>query len=130
MFMPLKLKPSRGITSLCYAPRYEIFESQTPDGLKSELVIRETGREDGSLYTCLAENLFGKDERSIKVQVMEVPGRPLDVKVQDVWTRSVSVTWAPPYSGNSPIAKYVVQYWRDTGGKYGQPAEYLLIVLQ
>lgn len=22
------------------------------------------------------------------------------------------MTWSPPYSGNSPISKYIVQYWR------------------
>ncbi|GIY09045.1 contactin-4 [Caerostris extrusa] len=40
--------------------RYEIFETLTPKGLKSELVLREADRTDGQLYTCLTENPMGK----------------------------------------------------------------------
>ncbi|KAG8174516.1 hypothetical protein JTE90_003070, partial [Oedothorax gibbosus] len=50
--------------------RYEIFETLTPKGLKSELVLREADRIDGQLYTCSTENPYGKDERSIKLLVM------------------------------------------------------------
>ncbi|GFT72647.1 titin [Nephila pilipes] len=52
--------------------RYEIFETLTPKGLKSELVLREADRTDGQLYTCLTENPYGKDERSIKLLVMGI----------------------------------------------------------
>ncbi|XP_071041345.1 cell adhesion molecule Dscam1 [Parasteatoda tepidariorum] len=93
--------------------RYEIFETLTPKGLKSELVLREANRADGQLYTCVTENPYGKDERNIKLLVMEVPATPLDLKVQEIWSRSVSVSWSPPYTGNSPITKYVIQYWKD-----------------
>ncbi|GIY67330.1 titin [Caerostris darwini] len=100
--------------------RYEIFETLTPKGLKSELVLREADRTDGQLYTCFTENPYGKDERSIKLLVMEVPATPLDLKVQEVWSRSASVSWSSPYTGNSPITKYVLQYWRDavSGGRH------------
>ncbi|GFY47205.1 titin [Trichonephila inaurata madagascariensis] len=100
--------------------RYEIFETLTSKGLKSELVLREADRTDGQLYTCLTENPYGKDERSIKLLVMEVPATPLDLKVQEVWSRSASVSWSSPYTGNSPITKYVLQYWRDavSGGRH------------
>ncbi|KAG8178103.1 hypothetical protein JTE90_017451 [Oedothorax gibbosus] len=100
--------------------RYEIFETLTPKGLKSELVLREADRIDGQLYTCSTENPYGKDERSIKLLVMEVPATPLDLKVQEIWSRSASVTWSSPYTGNSPITKYVLQYWRDavSGGRH------------
>lgn len=50
--------------------RYEIFETLTTKGLKSELVLREADRTDGQLYTCITENPYGKDERSIKLLVM------------------------------------------------------------
>lgn len=34
--------------------------------------------------------------------------------MDQVWTRSVSIRWSPPVSnGNSPIARYIIQYWRD-----------------
>ncbi|GIY67333.1 titin [Caerostris darwini] len=96
--------------------RYEIFETLVPKGVMSELIIRTTDRDDGALYSCVAENEFGNDQRKIRLLVMEVPAPPLDVKIREIWSRSASVTWAPPYSGNSPITKYIVQYWRDIGG--------------
>ncbi|GIZ00403.1 down syndrome cell adhesion molecule homolog [Caerostris extrusa] len=56
------------------------------------------------------------DERNIKVLVVEVPGQPLNVKLLHVWARSVSIGWSAPYSGNSAITQYRVQYWRDKHG--------------
>ncbi|GFU28490.1 titin, partial [Nephila pilipes] len=93
--------------------RYEIFETLVQKGVMSELIIRTTDRDDGALYSCVAENEFGNDQRKIRLLVMEVPAPPLDVKIREIWSRSASVSWAPPYSGNSPITKYIVQYWRD-----------------
>lgn len=45
--------------------------------------------------------------------LLEVPAQPLDVKVLDVWARSASIRWSAPYTGNSPLTLYRVQYWRD-----------------
>ncbi|CAL1281289.1 unnamed protein product [Larinioides sclopetarius] len=101
--------------------RYEIFETLAPKGVVSELIIRTTDRDDGALYSCVAENEFGNDQRKIRLLVMEVPAPPLDVKIREIWSRSASVSWAPPYSGNSPITKYIVQYWRDIGLKPSNP---------
>lgn len=42
----------------------------------------------------------------------EVPQPPRDIKISETWSRSASISWTPPYSGNSPITKYTVQYWR------------------
>jgi len=43
----------------------------------------------------------------------EVPGKPVNVRVKEVWSRTASVVWSPtPNSGNSPITKYTIQYWR------------------
>ncbi|XP_076361772.1 cell adhesion molecule Dscam1-like isoform X3 [Tachypleus tridentatus] len=93
--------------------RYEIFETLTPKGINSELIIRETLPQDGAIYSCLAENEHGRDERKVKLLIQEVPSPPPGVSVREVWTRSSSITWLVPYSGNSPISNYIVQYWRD-----------------
>ncbi|KAH8022254.1 hypothetical protein HPB51_023132 [Rhipicephalus microplus] len=114
---PLSIAWSKGSVKLDKrtSARYEVFETLTPDGLISELVIRDTDRSDGALYTCHAQNKYGKDDRKVKLIVQEVPGPPQDVRLKDVWSRSASVSWSPSYSGNSPISKYIVQYWRDHG---------------
>jgi hypothetical protein len=36
----------------------------------------------------------------------------MNVRVKEVWSRSANVFWSAPYSGNSPISEYTVQYWR------------------
>ncbi|CAG2119458.1 unnamed protein product, partial [Medioppia subpectinata] len=91
---------------------YEIFETTTDFGLLSELLLRTTQRTDGSIYKCEAENTHGKDERTIKLVVLEVPGPPMNVHVKEVWSRTASIVWSAPYSGNSPLTKYTIQYWR------------------
>lgn len=114
---PLSIAWSKGTVKLDKrtSARYEVFETLTPDGLVSELVIRDTDRSDGALYTCHTQNKYGKDDRKVKLIVQEVPGPPQDVRLKDVWSRSASVSWSPSYNGNSPISKYIIQYWRDHG---------------
>ncbi|KAM7308571.1 hypothetical protein ISCGN_012205 [Ixodes scapularis] len=114
---PLSISWAKGSVKLDKrtSARYEVFETLTTDGLLSELVIRDTDRSDGALYTCNAENKYGKDDRKVKLIVQEVPGPPQDVRIRDVWSRSASVSWSASYNGNSPISKYIVQYWRDHG---------------
>ncbi|XP_077487045.1 cell adhesion molecule Dscam1-like isoform X1 [Amblyomma americanum] len=114
---PLTVAWSKGATKIDRggSSRLEIFETMTESGLRSELFISSTERSDGAVYTCRAENEFGRDERTSKLLVVEVPGQPQDVKVSETWSRSASVSWSPPYSGNSPVSKYVIQYWKDSG---------------
>ncbi|XP_055939180.1 cell adhesion molecule DSCAML1-like isoform X3 [Argiope bruennichi] len=98
--------------------RLEKFDRDIEKGLSSELIIRTTDRKDGALYGCLAKNEYGSDERNIKLLVVEVPAQPLDVKVKEAWSRTANIVWSAPYSGNSPITKYIIQYWRDRGGPH------------
>ncbi|XP_054723240.1 cell adhesion molecule DSCAM-like [Uloborus diversus] len=98
--------------------RLEKFDRDVEKGLSSELIIRTADRKDGALYGCLAKNEYGTDERNIKLLVIEVPAKPIDVKLKEVWSRTASIVWYAPYTGNSPITKYIVQYWRDRGGPH------------
>ncbi|XP_054719282.1 hemicentin-1-like [Uloborus diversus] len=98
--------------------RLEKFDRDVEKGLSSELIIRTADRKDGALYGCLAKNEYGTDERNIKLLVIEVPAKPIDVKLKEVWSRTASIMWYAPYTGNSPITKYIVQYWRDRGGPH------------
>lgn len=98
--------------------RYEIFTTVTERGTSSELHVQVADREDNGLYMCVAKNTFGKDERNVKLVVLEVPGPPSDVRVEQTWSQSASVRWTVPYGGNSPIKSFVVQYWRDSGAPH------------
>ncbi|KAL3196675.1 hypothetical protein MRX96_045140, partial [Rhipicephalus microplus] len=117
---PLEITWSQDKKRLIFAPvtRYEKFESNTENGVTSELVIPTTDRSDAALYTCVAKNEYGSDERNIKLLVVEVPAQPLDLRILEVWSRKVNVIWSEPYSGNSPINTYIVHYWRDRDGAH------------
>lgn len=99
---------------------FEIYETTTGTGVNSVLVIRTVGRADGLTYKCVTENEYGNDERLIKLMVVEVPSRPLNVRVKDAWSRSSSLVWSTPFAGNSPIVSYIIQYWRKGSNDVGQ----------
>ncbi|XP_064488733.1 cell adhesion molecule Dscam1-like [Ornithodoros turicata] len=100
------------------SPRRQVFESVTDRGTASELHVQDAERQDIGIFTCVAKNGFGSDKRNIKLVVLEVPSAPADIKVDQTWSRSASVKWTAPYSGNSPVSKYIVQYWKDHGAAH------------
>lgn len=84
-------------------------------GLESELVIINLRRLDAGLYTCLARNSYGSSERKLRLIVQEAPEPPEVVDVAHIGSRSISLRWiSPAYDGNSPISKYVVEFWRNS----------------
>lgn len=102
---------------------FEIYETMTSTGINSVMVIRTVSRVDGLTYKCVGENEYGNDERLIKLLVVEVPSRPMNVRVKDVWSRSASLVWSTPFTGNSPITSYVIQYWRKASNEAGQASQ-------
>ncbi|XP_068085343.1 cell adhesion molecule Dscam1 [Anabrus simplex] len=90
--------------------RYTIREEILPNGVLSDLSIKRTERGDSALFTCVATNAFGSDDTSINMIVQEVPEVPYGLKVLDKSGRSVQLSWAAPYDGNSPIKRYLIEY--------------------
>ncbi|XP_032455790.1 Down syndrome cell adhesion molecule-like protein Dscam2 isoform X48 [Nasonia vitripennis] len=90
--------------------RYTIREEIMGNGVLSDLSIKRTERSDSALFTCVATNAFGSDDTSINMIVQEVPEVPYGLKVLDKSGRSVQLSWAAPYDGNSPIKRYVIEY--------------------
>ncbi|KAG8223601.1 hypothetical protein J437_LFUL004125, partial [Ladona fulva] len=90
--------------------RYTIREEILPNGVLSDLSIKRTERGDSALFTCVATNAFGSDDTSINMIVQEVPEVPYGLKVLDKSGRSVQLSWAAPYDGNSPIRRYLIEY--------------------
>ncbi|KAL3225999.1 hypothetical protein MRX96_025279 [Rhipicephalus microplus] len=98
-------------------PRYELVETVQTTGITSEIIIRQTDRRDSALFTCLATNNFGQDDTNIQLIIQEPPDAPQDLKVVEAGSRSVKLEWTAPYSGNSAITHYTVQY-KDDGSKW------------
>lgn len=110
---PLKITWSRDSVKIVESDYRQILDSPTNNGLKSVLTLESITSKDAGLYTCTAENGFSRDEGTRKIQVMEVPAMPIDVKVKDIWSRSVVLSWSPPPGHHSPISGYVIYYWID-----------------
>nr|XP_027205557.1 Down syndrome cell adhesion molecule-like protein 1 [Dermatophagoides pteronyssinus] len=94
--------------------RYHLLRrvtGQSDRAITSYIVrIANVDRRDSSLFTCLASNNFGKDEYNFQLIVQEPPGKPENVHVLELDSRSAVVAWSQPYSGNSPIIAYHVEY--------------------
>jgi len=95
-------------------PGLEIYQSETTDGVSSELFIASADRNNGGNYNCKVENAYGKDEKTNKLVILEAPGAPTGLAIRERWSRSVSLTWQSPYAGNAPLTGYVIQFWRET----------------
>ncbi|XP_044018842.1 Down syndrome cell adhesion molecule-like protein Dscam2 isoform X44 [Aphidius gifuensis] len=90
--------------------RYTIREEILSYGVLADLSIKRTERSDSALFTCVATNAFGSDDTSINMIIQEVPEVPYGLKVLDKSGRSVQLSWAAPYDGNTPIKRYIIEY--------------------
>lgn len=90
--------------------RYSIREQTLDDGMVSELGISHTYRQDSGIYVCIANNAFGQDELVIQLVVQEVPEPPKNLRINLQQSRTIQISWNIPFSGNSPIEEYIVQY--------------------
>ncbi|KAF8765095.1 Titin like protein [Argiope bruennichi] len=94
----------------------QINEELSATGIIAQLTILSTHRSDGGSYTCSAKNRFGEVNNTVVLRIVEPPERPVSVKVGEVWSRAATVSWSPPFDGNSPITQYLVHYWKDIEG--------------
>ncbi|XP_024082904.1 Down syndrome cell adhesion molecule-like protein Dscam2 isoform X2 [Cimex lectularius] len=92
--------------------RYEVREKQVRGGLFSELIIENSVKSDSGQYACIATNPYGTTQRTILLQVQDAPGKPLDVRVLDITSRSMKISWLPPVDEQSSTLQYSVQYKR------------------
>lgn len=114
---PITITWNKNSTSLSRTKsteRYEILDSLTENGLKSDLVLRSADKVDSGLYVCIASNSFGSDERIIKVYVAEPPSSPINLAVREIWSTSAHLYWSPPVDSSVPIGGYVIQYWMES----------------
>ncbi|KAK8787941.1 hypothetical protein V5799_022284 [Amblyomma americanum] len=91
-------------------PRYVVEEKPGDEALEYVLRIPSADRRDSSLFSCYAENAYGRDDTNFQVVVQEPPDKPLGLQATQTTSRSVALSWSPPYSGNSPVFKYLLAH--------------------
>ncbi|XP_027127935.1 myosin-binding protein C, slow-type isoform X4 [Larimichthys crocea] len=76
----------------------------------SIIFIRKAERSHSGKYemTVQVENYV--DTAIIDIQIVDLPGPPQCVTIEDVWGGNVALVWTPPRdSGNAPITGYTIQ---------------------
>ncbi|KAL3207264.1 hypothetical protein MRX96_052709, partial [Rhipicephalus microplus] len=95
--------------------RYLVQETSGDGWSESVLRITNSDRRDSAALTCHAENPYGGDDTVFQLIVQEPPGKPQDLEAMQTTSRTVTLTWIAPYSGNSPVLKYLLEHKSSTG---------------
>lgn len=112
--------------------RLSIGQIKTDNGLKSQLSVANSDRQDSGVYRCTADNAYGRSEHLIYLAVqgniyisksmtcngnaslylyfIERPDPPAGLEVIEIGSRSIRLLWKRAFDGNSPIRNYVIQY--------------------
>lgn len=76
-------------------------------------------RKDAGFYVVCAKNRFGIDQKTVELDVADVPDPPRGVKVSDVSRDSVNLTWTEPASdGGSKVTNYIVEKCATTAERW------------
>lgn len=87
--------------------------------MMSTLSINSAKRRDSALFTCLVENLYGKDETNIRLIVQEPPESPKELKLIDRRSREARLSWSQLFNGNSEINRFwITCHIKDSSCKY------------
>ncbi|NXB26222.1 TITIN protein, partial [Rhagologus leucostigma] len=84
---------------------------------RSEIIIPECNRSHSGRYSITAKNKAGQKTVHVRVNVLDVPGPPKDLKVSDITRGSCKLSWKmPDDDGGDRIRGYVIEK-RNIDGK-------------
>ncbi|XP_077487145.1 cell adhesion molecule Dscam1-like [Amblyomma americanum] len=89
---------------------FDIIERNLPGGVISELLIQNSSTADTGAYVCKVSNKFGNVTSLTKLYVLEPPSPPVGIKVSDIRSRTVRLTWQAPYS---EVSTFHVRFWKE-----------------
>ncbi|XP_062248815.1 myosin binding protein Ha isoform X2 [Platichthys flesus] len=76
----------------------------------SIMFIRTAQREDSGVYELTVKVDSFEDKAALTLQIVELPGSPVSVKLVDSWGFNAALEWTPPKdNGNTDITGYTVQ---------------------
>ncbi|KAK2102444.1 Myosin-binding protein C, slow-type [Saguinus oedipus] len=74
------------------------------------IFIRKAERSHSGKYDLQVKVDKFTDSASIDIQIVDRPGPPQTVKIEDVWGENVALSWTPPKDdGNAAITGYTIQ---------------------
>ncbi|XP_078700696.1 titin-like [Branchiostoma floridae x Branchiostoma belcheri] len=85
---------------------------------RAELVIVDSARKDKGALTLTLKNKWGEASGVCNVQVLDVPGPPLDLYPSQIRRNHSELSWKRPEDdGGSPITNYLI-FFREAGRKF------------
>lgn len=96
---------------------YAVREEDNGKFKISILTITSAKRNDSALFTCSAVNYYGHANLHLQLIVQEASDPPINLKIIQIRSRSITISWATPFNGNSPIIGYHIVYRTKSGKK-------------
>uniref|UniRef100_A0A3Q1GA48 Myosin binding protein C, slow type n=1 Tax=Acanthochromis polyacanthus TaxID=80966 RepID=A0A3Q1GA48_9TELE len=76
----------------------------------SIIFIRKAERSHSGKYDMTVQVENHMDTAILDIQIVDLPGPPVSVTIEDVWGGNVALVWTPPKdNGNAPITGYTIQ---------------------
>ncbi|KAG7270313.1 hypothetical protein CRUP_030213 [Coryphaenoides rupestris] len=76
----------------------------------SIIFIRKAARSHSGKYDMKVQVENHADTAILDIQIVDLPGPPQAVNIEEVWGGNVALDWSPPKdNGNAPIAGYTIQ---------------------
>uniref|UniRef100_A0A8C2F2H7 Myosin-binding protein C, slow-type n=1 Tax=Cyprinus carpio TaxID=7962 RepID=A0A8C2F2H7_CYPCA len=76
----------------------------------SIMFIRKAERKHSGKYELSVQVENHVDSAMLDIQIVDLPGPPQAVKIEEVWGNNVALDWSPPKdNGNAPIIGYTIQ---------------------
>ncbi|KAL1129846.1 hypothetical protein AAG570_012790 [Ranatra chinensis] len=91
----------------------------------TKISVRDTTRADSGMYTIIAENINGRDEAEVEINVLDKPGKPTGpLEVSNVHKEGCKLSWKPPKdNGGLPLTGYALEKMDLSTGRW-VPAGY------
>ncbi|XP_058485158.1 myosin-binding protein C, cardiac-type [Solea solea] len=111
IMIPFQGKPRPQVTwSKDGEPLNPSFASVRNSDVDTILFIRRTDRQHSGKYDLKVQIENVEDTACVNLQIVDLPGPPLNLKIMDIWGFNVALEWKPPKDdGNCEITGYTVQ---------------------
>nr|XP_055045679.1 myosin-binding protein C, slow-type isoform X1 [Misgurnus anguillicaudatus] len=110
LVVPFVGKPRPKVTWLKEGQPIEQTVSIRNSDCDTILFIRKAERKHSGKYELTVQVDKHVDSATVEIQIVDLPGPPQAVKIEEVWGNNVALDWSPPKdNGNAAITGYTIQ---------------------